>query len=121
MLVLAYKGFYMNILKWAGSSKKDLMKFPKEVIQEVGYALHIVQNGGHYNKIKPFKGCGSGVYEIATEYDKNAYRAVYVVNLNDIMYVVHCFQKKSKRGIKTPREEVEVIKQRLKILRSENK
>lgn len=109
----------MKELEWLGSSKKDLMKFPQDVIQEVGYALYISQKGECYSKTKPFKGCGSGVYEIATEYDKNAYRAVYIVSLGEMVYVVHCFQKKSKRGIKTPKEEIEVIKHRLKLLKAE--
>ena len=108
----------MKDLEWLGSTKKDLTKFPKGVIQEVGYALYCAQKGGRYNKTKPFKNCGSGVYEIAIKYDKNAYRAVYIVSLGDTVYVVHCFQKKSKRGIKTPQEEIEIIKQRLKLLRS---
>lgn len=106
----------MKELEWLGSSKKDLMKFPKEAIQEIGYALYLAQKGGHYNKAKPFKGHGPGVYEIAIEHDKNAYRSVYIVNISDTVYVVHCFQKKSKRGIKTPKEEIEIIKQRLKLL-----
>ena len=106
-------------LAWLGSSKKDLMEFPKDVIQEVGYALHLAQDGETSSKVKPFKGYGPGVYEIITEYDKNAYRAVYIVNLGNVVYVVHCFQKKSKSGIKTPKEEIEVIKQRLKLLRLE--
>jgi len=107
----------VKALAWLGSSKKDLMRFPEDVIQEMGYALYFAQKGEYYNKTKPFKGCGSGVYEIATEYDKNAYRAIYIVSLGDTIYVVHCFQKKSKRGIKTPKEEIDVIKQRLKFLR----
>ena len=108
----------MKELEWLGSSKKDLMKFPKEVIQEVGYALYIAQNGECYNKTKYFRGYGPGVYEIATEFDKNAYRAVYIVNMGDTVYVVHCFQKKSKRGVKTPKEEIDIIQQRLKLLRA---
>jgi phage-related protein len=106
-------------LRWIGSSKKDLIKFPKEIIQEMGYALYCAQKGGYYKKTKSFKGCGSGVYEITAEYDTNAYRAVYIVNIDDVIYVVHCFQKKAKRGIKTPREEIAIIKQRLKFLRAE--
>lgn len=102
-----------------GSSLKDLKKFPKFVAQEMGYALFLAQNGDHYHKAKAFKGLGSGVYEIATEQDKNAYRSIYVLNLNDTVYVLHCFQKKSKRGIKTPKEEIEVIEKRLKLLRAE--
>lgn len=109
----------MKKLDWLGSSREDLMEFPKDVVQEVGFALYVAQIGGHYRRTKPLKGCGSGVYEIVTEYDKNAYRAVYVVNLIDAIYVVHCFQKKSKHGIKTPKEEIEVIQQRLKLLRVE--
>jgi phage-related protein len=106
-------------LDWLGSSKEDLLEFPKEVVQEVGFALYIAQTGGHYRKTKSFKGYGSGVYEIVIEYDKNAYRAVYVVNLADTVYVVHCFQKKSKRGIKTPKEEIAIIQKRLKLLKAE--
>jgi len=106
-------------LEWLGSSKKDLMKFPKEVIQEVGYALYFAQKRGRYGKVKLFRGYGSGVYEMVTEYNKNAYRVVYIVSLSDTVYVVHCFQKKSKRNIKTPKEEIEIIKQRLKLLRAE--
>lgn len=94
------------------------MNFPKDVMQEIGYALYHAQLGERYRKAKPLKGYGSGVYEIATEYDKNAYRAIYILSLGDTVYVVHCFQKKSKQGIKTPREEVEVIKKRLQFLRS---
>lgn len=96
----------MKKLSWVSSSKKDLMKFPEEVIQEIGYALYLSQKGEYYNKVKPFKGYGSGVYEIAIEYNKNAYRSVYIVNLADTVYVLHCFQKKSKSGIKTPKEEL---------------
>jgi len=108
-------------LEWLGSSKKDLMKFPKDAVQEVGYALYYAQKGARYSKTKPFKGHGSGVYEIVIEYDKNAYRSVYIVSVGDAIYVLHCFQKKSKRGIKTPKEEIDVIKQRLKLLREINK
>lgn len=109
----------MKELEWVSSSKKDLMKFPKEVMQEIGYALYVAQKGERYPKTKPFKGYGSGVYEIATEYDKNAYRTIYIVNLDKTVYVIHCFQKKSKHGIKTPKDEIETIKQRIKFLKME--
>lgn len=109
----------MKELVWLGNSKKKLAQFPREVVQEVGYALYHAQRGDHYTKTKPFKGSGSGVYEIVIEFEKNAYRSVYIVNLDDAVYVVHCFQKKSKRGIKTPKEEINIIKQRLKQLRTE--
>jgi len=88
-----------------------------KVRQEVGYALHLAQTGEKYQNTKPFTGYGPGVYEIVSDYDKNAYRAVYVANIGNTIYVLHCFQKKSKRGIKTPKEEFEVIKRRLKFVR----
>lgn len=111
----------MKNLEWLGDSKKILMRFPKAVVQEMGYALYLAQAGEYYAKSKLFKGCGSGVYEIATSYDKNAYRAIYIINLGNTVYVVHCFQKKAKQGIKTPKEEVDIIKQRLKLLIAEVK
>ncbi len=101
-------------------AKKNLLRFPIGVIQEMGYALHLAQEGMDYHKSKIFKGHGSGVYELAIEYDKEAYRMVYLVNFLDTVYVLHSFQKKSKIGIKTPKEELALIKQRLKLLRAEH-
>lgn len=109
----------MKELRWIGSSKKDLMKFPKEVIQEMGYALYYAQRNEHYSKTKSFRGYGLGVYEVTIEYERNAYRTIYIVSLDNTVYVVHCFQKKSKRGIKTPKKELEIITHRLKLLKSE--
>jgi phage-related protein len=106
-------------LQWLGSSKKDLMKFPEDVRQEMGYAIYVAQKGDTYKKTKPFKGFGSGVYEITIEEDTNAYRSVYIVNIADKVYVVHCFKKKSKKGIETPKEELVVIKERLTTLKLE--
>lgn len=108
----------MRALKWVGSSLKDLKEFPIAVQQEMGYALHLAQIGEVYQSVKPFKGFGGGVYEIVSAHDKNAYRAVYVVNLRDAICVLHAFQKKSKQGIKTPKEELNVIHERLKYLQS---
>ena len=108
----------MKCLKWIGSSKKDLLEFPKEVRQEIGYALYIAQRGETHESTKLFKGYGSGIYEIVSDFYKNAYRAVYIVNLGNAVYVLHAFQKKSKKGIKTPKEEVTVIEERLKKLKA---
>lgn len=110
----------MKKLEWLGNSKKNLMAFPQAVRQEIGYALYIdiAQEGGKYESAKLFKGYGSGVYEIVSDHDKNAYRAIYTVNLGDKVYVVHAFQKKSKTGIKTPKEELLVIEERLKCLKA---
>lgn len=104
-------------LEWVGSSKKDLLEFPEEVRKEIGYALFIAQHGGTHESAKLFKGHGSGVYEIISDYDTNAYRAIYIVNLNDKIYVLHAFQKKSKRNIKMPKEELAVLEERLKKVR----
>jgi len=108
----------MKKLEWLYSSKKDLAEFPEDVIHEIGYALHCAQMGRHYKKSKPFKGYGSGVFEIVIEYDTNAYRSVYTVEMDDVIYVVHCFQKKSKHGMQTPKEEMAIIKQRITRLRA---
>lgn len=99
-------------LMWIGSSRGDLKEFPEDVQDEVGYALYQAQLGYFPDGAKPLKGL-SGVIEIIEDFDKNTYRAVYATKLGDHLYVLHAFQKKSKKGIKTPREDIELIKQRL--------
>jgi phage-related protein len=101
-------------VEWIGSSKKDLMTFPDEVQHDIGFALTMAQFGGKHESAKPWKGLGSGVMEIVSDYDTNTYRAIYTVNIGDVIYVLHAFQKKSKSGIGTPREEIELIKARYK-------
>lgn len=80
----------------------------------MGDELQYIQFGGMPKDAKLFKGAGSGVFEIAIKYDKEAYRTVIAVQLEDYIYVLHAFQKKSKKGISTPVEDVNLIKQRLK-------
>ena len=99
-------------VEWIGSSKKDLQSFPDEVQHDIGYALTYAQFGGKHPSAKPWKGLGSGVMEIVSDYDTNTYRAIYTVNLGDVIYVLHAFQKKSKSGVSTPKEEIEVIRAR---------
>ncbi|MFA6038374.1 MAG: type II toxin-antitoxin system RelE/ParE family toxin [Legionellales bacterium] len=111
----------MKNLLWIGTSKKDLLKLPGAVKQEIGYALWMAQNEEYYENTKPLKGLGSGVFEIISDFNKNTYRAVYIVNMGDNIYVLHVFQKKSKTGIKTPQEEIALIKQRLKFLKTQIK
>lgn len=101
-------------IEWIGSSKKDLMGFPDEVQHDIGLALMVAQFGGKHDSAKPWKGLGPGVMEIVSDYDANAYRAIYTVNIGDVIYVLHAFQKKSKRGIGTPKEEIEMIRARHK-------
>lgn len=81
----------------------------------MGFALWIAQQGGRPPQAKPLKGvvAGSAVLEIVERHDRDAYRVVYTVRFADAVYVLHAFQKKSKRGIKTPQHEIELIRQRL--------
>jgi phage-related protein len=102
-------------LLWVGSSKSDLLGFPEAVRDEIGAALSVAQFGGKHPKAKPWKGEGSGVFEIVEDHRGDAYRAVYTVRFALAIYVVHAFQKKSPRGIKTAIPDVELVSQRLKV------
>lgn len=112
---------YGDILKplkqveWLGTSKKNLKTFPAKVQDEIGRALMRAQFGAKDIAAKPLKGLGSGVMEIVSRFDTNTYRAVYTVNIGDVIYVLHSFQKKSKSGIGTPQEEIEIIRARYKL------
>lgn len=89
---------------------------PEDVRGVFGVALYLAQCGGKHPDAKPMKGfSGAGVLEIVEDYSTNTYRAVYTVRFSDAVYVLHVFQKKSKKGIATPQEEVEKIKARLKM------
>lgn len=102
-------------LFWMGSSKKDLSAMPQDVKETMGHAIYIAQIGGKAaGDVKPLTGMGSGVIQVSADDDGNTYRAVYTIHFEDAVYVLHCFQKKSKEGIKTPKEELNVIAQRLK-------
>ncbi len=82
----------------------------------MGYALRVAQEGGKSQQTKPLKGIGGGatVIEICDDHDGNTYRVMYTVKIGDKVYVLHAFQKKSKKGIETPKYEIEVLKARLK-------
>jgi phage-related protein len=103
-------------LLWEGSSKKDFKSFPISVQKDIGVALFVVQLGGRPPSAKPWKGLGSGVFEIVDDHMGDTYRAVYVLQLSDGIHVLHAFQKKSKSGVATPREDVELVRTRLKNL-----
>ena len=91
-----------------------LKTFPSAVQDEVGYALYLAQRGEKHTSAKPLKGVGPGVLEVVSDHRGNTFRAVYTVRLGDRVYVLHAFQKKSKRGIATPQAEVDLIRRRLK-------
>ena len=101
-------------MEWAGASKRDLMNFPEDARRAIGYALGLAQLGGKHPAAKPWKGDGPGVMEIVEASDGNAYRAVYTVRFAKALYVLHCFQKKSPDGIRTAKQDVDLIAQRLK-------
>ena len=102
-------------LDFIGSSREDLKEFPEEVKQDIGYALFEAQRGQKPLAAKPLKGFGgAGVLEIVENFDGDTYRAVYTVKFQKAVYVLHCFQKKSKHGIKTPQQDMDLIKQRLR-------
>jgi phage-related protein len=106
----------MKPLHWIGSSRRDLLALPYAVQADFGYALYEAQMGGKHPNAKPLKGFkGASVLEIVESHDGEAYRAVYTVKLADAVYVLHVFQKKSKRGIATPKAELDIIVQRLKV------
>ena len=99
---------------WVGSSRKDLRAFPRQVRADIGQALYAAQMGDTDPAAKPLKGFGgTRVMEIVDRHDTNTYRAVYTAQFAGIIYVLHAFQKKSKRGIATPRKDIELIRRRL--------
>ena len=103
-------------LEWIGSAKKDLMALPVHARKFFGHALDFAQRGERHDAAKPLKGFGgAGVIEVVENDAGGTYRAVYTVKFEQIVFVLHCFQKKSKRGIATPREDMNIIRARLKV------
>ena len=102
-------------LFWIGSSKTDLLRFPEAVQDEIGVALSVAQFGGKHPKAKPWKGEGSGVLEVVEDHRGDTFRAVYTVRFENAAYVLHAFQKKSPKGIKTAQPDVDLVSRRLKV------
>lgn len=103
-------------LEWIGSSYKDMMTLPADVRRFFGFALSLAQAGDKHDAAKALKGFGgAGVLEVVEDDAGGTYRAVYTVKFAEAVFVLHCFQKKSKRGIAAPKEDMEIIKARLKI------
>jgi phage-related protein len=102
-------------LEFIGSSRDDLSGFPQKVKSCIGFALRAAQKGGKHPDTKPLRGFGgAGVIEVVSDFDGDTFRAVYTVKFKGVIYVLHAFQKKSKKGIKTPQAEINKIKSRLK-------
>jgi phage-related protein len=102
-------------LSWVGSSKRDLLALPEDVVDVFGYALYLAQIGRKHEQAKALKGFGSaGALEIVEDWERNSYRAVYTVRFERAVFVLHVFQKKAKRGVATPKADLDLIRQRLK-------
>jgi phage-related protein len=99
---------------WLGDTLAVLRACPQDVQDEIGYALYLAQIGDKYFRAKPLKGLGPGVLEIVADHRGDTYRGIYTVRLADKVYVLHVFQKKSKKGIRTPQSGIELVRQRLK-------
>jgi phage-related protein len=103
-------------LYWVGSAKRDLRSLPGAVEDLFGYALYLAQDGKKHEQTKPLKGFGSaGVLEVVEDWDRSTYRAVYTVRFEGVVFVLHIFQKKSKRGAATPKTDIDLIRERLKV------
>ncbi len=103
-------------LRWIASALNDLKKFPEDVQDVMGYALDLVQHGQKHPNAKPLHGfSGAGVLEIVDDFDGDTYRAIYTVKFEGVIYLLHSFQKKSKHGIATLKQDIELVKKRLKI------
>ena len=104
----------VKLVFWIGSSRRDLRAMPEQVRRDIGQALYTAQQGATDPAAKPLKGFGGiRVMEIVERDRSGTYRAVYTAQLGDAVYVLHVFQKKSKRGIATPKQDVDLIRTRL--------
>ncbi len=111
----------MKQVVWVGSSLKDVGKFPSDVQDVVVSALDLAKVGDKHQDAKPMKGFkGSGVLEIVDDCDSDTYRAVYTVRLSEAVYVLHAFKKKSTKGIKTSKRDIDLVKNRLRAAEEHN-
>jgi len=102
-------------VRWIGSSHNNWKAFLNEVQDVLGYALHLAQQGKKAGNSKTLKGFnGASVLEIVDDFNSNTWRAIYTVQFKGVIYVLHAFQKKSKKGIATPKTHIKLIEQRLK-------
>ncbi len=104
-------------VSWVKAAHKDFEGFPEGAQIEILRALTIAAEGRKADSAKPMRGLGSGVFEIALAWRGDAYRTVYAVQIDEDLWVVHAFQKKSKTGIKTPKAEIDLVRHRLKRLK----
>lgn len=101
-------------LLWVASSRRDYRLFPNKVQESFGFELFLAQTGQHPPSAKPLKGLSGGVVELIGNFEGDTYRSVYTVRFAEAVYVLHAFKKKSKRGIETPKQDIDLIRRRLK-------
>jgi phage-related protein len=105
----------MRPLVWIGSSLEDVRAFPDAVKHVLGYALYLAQMGEKHPDAKPLRGFGgAGVLEVVDDYAGDTYRAVYTIRFASAVYVLHAFQKKARRGIATPKQDIDLVRARLR-------
>ncbi len=104
-------------VSWIKAALKDFQEFPEGAKGILLAALTIAAEGGKADIAKPLHGLSSGVLEVASAFRGDAFRVVYAVQLADEIWVIHAFQKKLKQGIKTPKHEIDLVKDRLKRLK----
>lgn len=104
-------------ISWMAAARKDFEALPQEVRETLWDVLTVAAEGSKSDIAKPLRGLGSGLFEIALKHRGNAFRAIYAVQLHHDLWVIHVFQKKSVRGIETPKREIDLIRQRLKRLK----
>ena len=106
-------------LHWVGSARRDLLAFPEDVVDNIGYALSAVQFGGYPPSAKPWKGLGPGIHEIVEDDEAGTFRVVYTVRFRRAVYVLHAFQKNSPSGRRTARTDIRLIEDRLKAAKAD--
>jgi len=104
-------------ISWIKAAQKDFESFPKGVQLNMRRVLTIAAEGQKSDIAKPMKGLGSGVFEIALKYRTDAYRAIYAVQIEEAVWVIHAFKKKSQTGIKTRKQEIDLVRQRIKAVK----
>ena len=104
-------------ISWIDAARRDIAKFPEGAQAVCFAALTVAAESGKADIVKPMRGLGGGVFEIALAWRGDAFRVVYATALSDDLWVIHAFQKKSTRGIKTPKHEIDLVKERMRRLR----
>ena len=104
-------------ISWLKAARKEFEGFPVGAQEICWAALTVAAEGGKADIAKPMTGMGAGIFEIALRFRGNAFRVMYAVQIDNDLWVIHAFQKKSKTGIKTPKQEIDLIKERLKRLK----